>query len=340
MVQLTDIRDSNTRIATELPAKLVAVFVGATGGIGETTMKQFAKHVKEPFIYFVGRTESAAVRIKAELAALNPQGKYIFLQSDVSLIRNVDTVCNEIKKRETAINVLCISAGTLVFDKYTSEGILYFSALSIYSRFRFIENLLPLLDRATGLRRVLSVLAGTKEGELDRTDITGQSIKNIIRGRRHTTSMMTLGLEVLAKKAPSVTFVHDYPGFVKTNLGSDSKSLLMTVLAIVATVLAPFLSIPIEETGERHLFFLTSARFPGLSEPDAAAGVALGEHVSIALGSNGEPGSGVYSIDYNGDPGSPATVAVLAKLRKEGAGEQVWEHIEDVFTKITGNTAA
>ncbi|KAK9451763.1 oxidoreductase andH [Limtongia smithiae] len=339
MVLLTDIRESNSRIATELPAKLVAVFVGGTSGIGETTMKQFAKNVKEPRIYFVGRSDTAAERIKTELAALNPHGEYFFIQSDVSLIKNVDKVCDEIKERETAINVLCVSAGTLVMDKRTSEDLPYFTALGLYSRLRFVENLLPLIEKATSLRRVLSVLIGTSEGDIDRNDLSGESL-SILRGRQHRASMMTFGLEALAKKAPSVAFVHDYPGIVKTQLGRDTKGVIMAIITVLFLAFAAFIRIPIDETGERHLFFLTSARFPALSEPETAAGVALGKDVSVALGSNGEPGSGVYSIDYNGETGSPKTFELLGKLRKEGVREQVWQYLEEVFTRITESASA
>jgi NADP-dependent 3-hydroxy acid dehydrogenase YdfG len=59
MVSLSDIQSSNSRIASTLPRGLVAVFVGATSGIGETTLKQFAKHAHQPRVYFIGRSQEA-----------------------------------------------------------------------------------------------------------------------------------------------------------------------------------------------------------------------------------------------------------------------------------------
>jgi hypothetical protein len=53
MVSLSNIQTSNTGIASILPG-LVAVFVGATSGIGETTLRQCAKHARQPRVYFVG----------------------------------------------------------------------------------------------------------------------------------------------------------------------------------------------------------------------------------------------------------------------------------------------
>jgi short-subunit dehydrogenase len=114
MVSLAAIRTSNDRVASTLPSGLTAVFVGATSGIGETSLKQFAKYAKQPHIYFMGRSEEAGKRITADLAALNGEGKYVFIKSDVSLLKNVDSVCRDIKSKETAINLLFISAGTLI----------------------------------------------------------------------------------------------------------------------------------------------------------------------------------------------------------------------------------
>lgn len=75
MVSLQAIRESNSRIATGLPAGLVAVFVGATSGIGETTLKQLVKRARQPRIYFLGRRESEGNRIQVELKELNREGE-------------------------------------------------------------------------------------------------------------------------------------------------------------------------------------------------------------------------------------------------------------------------
>ena len=114
MVALSDIQSSNSRIASALPPGLVAVFVGATAGIGETTLRQFAKYTRQPRVYFVGRSQDAGDRITAECKALNSDGEYTFVKADVSLIRTVDDICRDIKSKEKAINLLCLSTGTLV----------------------------------------------------------------------------------------------------------------------------------------------------------------------------------------------------------------------------------
>lgn len=111
MVTLSEVHASNAQIATALPPGLVAVFVGGTNGIGEAALLEFARHARQPRVYFVGRSQEAGDRIAAECRDLNPDGEFIFIKADLSLMRNVDDVCQEIKSKEKAINLLFLSCG-------------------------------------------------------------------------------------------------------------------------------------------------------------------------------------------------------------------------------------
>jgi NADP-dependent 3-hydroxy acid dehydrogenase YdfG len=117
MVSLSKIHASNSLISTTFPTRLVALFVGATSGIGESTLKSFAQYANSPRAYFIGRSQDAANRIIAECKALNPGGEYIFMKADVSLIRVVDKVCKEIKAKENVLNFLFLSAGVMSMDR-------------------------------------------------------------------------------------------------------------------------------------------------------------------------------------------------------------------------------
>ena len=113
MVSLTEVQSSNSLIPSVLTPGLVAVFVGATNGIGETTLKQFAKYTRQPRVYFIGRSQEAGERIKAECEELNKEGQYEFIKADVSLIKVVDDICRDIKSKEQAINLLFMTQGTM-----------------------------------------------------------------------------------------------------------------------------------------------------------------------------------------------------------------------------------
>lgn len=125
MVSLDDVKASNASIATALPPGLVAVFVGATNGVGETTLKQFAKHASKPRVYFVGRSQEAGDRIAAECKKLNPEGHFTFIKKEASTVRSVDEICELIKSNEKSINLLFLTIGTL--QSGTSKYILFSS---------------------------------------------------------------------------------------------------------------------------------------------------------------------------------------------------------------------
>jgi len=338
MVSLEAIRASNARIASELPAGLVAVFFGATSGIGETTLKQFAQRARQPRIYFAGRREDEGNRIKTELKTMNPDGEYHYLKCDASLLKNVDQLCRDIKSKESAINLLFVTVGTLITGKQTEEGLPYSSALTYYARMRFVINLLPLLSHATSLRRVVTIFAGSKEGKIFTDDFQAKNL-GLTSVRGHVTSMITLGFEAIAKQAPGVSFIHDYPGFVKTGLSRELKGPAAAIMRVVFTPVMAILKIPIDEVGERQTFFATSARFPPTAGEPKADGLTLGKGVETAVSTDGKVGGGVYSIDYEAEGTDPKVQELLAQLRKDGTAEKAWKHTQDEFVRITGSPA-
>jgi hypothetical protein len=215
----------------------------------------------------------------------------------------------------------------------TAEGVHTAAALAYYSRIRFTLNLLSLIEQATALRRVVTVLAATKEGPIDTSDYQGLNVP-LMSARGHISSMVTLTLEAIAKQAPSISFIHDFPGSVRGNLVKEMKGVLPLVIRSVFWVLGPIVYIPTEESGERHIFLATSARYQPTKIADAASGVSLVPGVEIARGTNGVVGSGVYSVDSQGESAGTKVEELLANFRKEGMVEQLWQHMEDEFKRI------
>ncbi|KAE9366372.1 hypothetical protein N431DRAFT_549262 [Stipitochalara longipes BDJ] len=319
MVSLTVVKASNACIPTTLPPGLVAIFVGGTSGIGEYTLKEFARLAREPRIYNI------------ECNELNAKVQYTFIQADISLIRSVNAVCEQIQAKEKAVNILFLSAGTLVSGTKTEEGLHFTASLKHHSRARFILNLLPLLKAATGIRRVVSVLSGTKEGIIDLGDLQGWEARDVITQRGHSSAIATLILAHFAKQAPAISFIHDYPGFVKSGIARGTTGLLWGFLT-VSKLLGSLLYIPEQESAERHLFLATSARFHAKEGVEEA--VPLGEGVIVAKGIDGVEGSGVYSIDQVNESAGPAVQELLEKFKKEGLVEKIWGTIEEDYERI------
>ena len=221
----------------------------------------------------------------------------------------------------------------------TPEGLHLAAALVVHSRNRFTVNLLPLLQNATALRRVVSVFAATKEGPVDTTNFPGWKAP-LMAQRGHASSIVTLSLETLAKKAPDVSFIHDYPGPVKSGIARGTTGVVMGIMKAVLAVAGSLIYIPTQESGERHLFLATSARYPASTGGDTAPGVPLAVGVEVARGTSGESGSGVYSVDQHGESAGPQVEELLGRFRKEGMVEKVWNHTEEEFKRITGLVAA
>ncbi|EEP76342.1 predicted protein [Uncinocarpus reesii 1704] len=286
MVSLPAIRAHNASLKSLGPG-LVAVFVGGTSGISLSTVLAFARNTISPRIYLIGRNRSAADAAIASVKNINPSAEPAFLQSDISLLKNVDRLCCGIAAKERKLNLLFMTPGymTLKGRDETTEGLDRKFVLHYYARMRFVANLLPLLtaaaqdpsiDTKARLSRVVSVLdphvavrlGGS--GKLDFSDLSLKHTFSLNKCGAHASLMGDYFLEGLAKRNPHTSFVHAYPSGVATNLFRELPA--GRVLAAVLTpLLKPFM-VPIEESGERHLFAATSEKFPSKVEGEGMKG--------------------------------------------------------------------
>jgi hypothetical protein len=140
----------------------------------------------------------------------------------------------------------------------------------------------------------------------------------------HTGTMLTMALERLAESNTDVTFVHSYPGLVNTgnlNRGWRGRWFLQ---GLANVVLAPFffiIAISIQESRERTLYLLTSAKYGG-------RGVALEEGVVPGVTVRGEETGSVFLVNHW--CGTVENEKVLTELRK-GAKERIWERTVEVL---------
>ena len=59
----------------------------------------------------------------------------------------------------------------------------------------------------------------------------------------------------------------------------------------------------------------------------------------MARGTNGALGSGVYSVDLEGESSGAKVEKLLAGLRERGVVEKFWTHTVEEFKRITGAEA-
>ena len=209
-------------------------------------------------------------------------------------------------------------------------------SLRYYVRMRFVQNLLPLLSSPPS-SHIVSIHGGGKEGHLNEADLELKHTFSMRAAAVHTATMNTLALGELASSHPSISSIHVFPGVVLTGsfttLSEDWYFPLRFLFHwIVLPLVKPF-TVGLQESGERHLFHATSARYPpsGVRDPPGA-GVALPKGVEIAKGWDLKEGSGCYVLNWDGE--KIGDEKLFEEYRKREMGKKIWEPTQEVFDRV------
>lgn len=190
---------------------------------------------------------------------------------------------------------------------------------------RFIANLLPQLNaaaaaatttttqgKAPGLASVVSVLEAGGEGTLNQDDLDLKNTYSLANARTHAITMNSLSLGYLAKANPGVSFIHSFPGGVKTGVMRELGLVTRMALQAVMVLGKPWM-VPVEESGERHLY--AAAGLPSLKR----------------AGDGGDECGKLYLVGSDGEP--RGNQKVLNEYRENKTDQKVWEHTLDLFKR-------
>lgn len=159
----------------------------------------------------------------------------------------------------------------------------------------------------------------------------------LMKARNHIAACQTLLLEEFMQRAPNVSFVHTVPGMVKSGISRDAEGVMLSIIIIVTRPLGFFFGTPPDESGERHVFTATSAVYAPQMGGTEAVGVPLIGNMEVARGTDGRPGSGMYSIDNRTSTvASPKVEQVLTQYREDGTAGKLWNYVMTDFKRITG----
>ena len=150
----------------------VAVFIGGTSGVGEAMVNRLGNSLKGNIhIIIVGRNKSAAQATLASLPA--PPGSTSplrdFVYCDASLMENIESASDDLKgvvaRVGGKIHFLVNSAGygSVIPVDTTKDGLDEQLVVRYYARWKFIDELLPLVRKARDAgeaARVMSILGG------------------------------------------------------------------------------------------------------------------------------------------------------------------------------------
>ncbi|KAH7142931.1 hypothetical protein B0J13DRAFT_556219 [Dactylonectria estremocensis] len=327
MVSYKEIQASNALI-NDATAPRVSIFIGGTSGIGKSTVRALVATGGSVRIYLVGRksSEESMQAFIQELHAMNPKAEVIWTEGEVSLLAETKRVCEAIKSKESRVDLLFITLGYATFGarRETSEGLEITQSLEYYSRMLFVLHLLPLLREAE-TPRVVSVLGGGMESasvDLDDLELKKPGNFGLMKAQMQYATMNTTTLEKLANENPHVTFIHSWPGWVKTgNIRrcSDPNSIMGWFTWLIFEPLIGLFSFSDEDSGQRHLFQCTSAAFGGRGVPWKG---------KPGINSLEKPADGLFLMNYKCDCTPNAKVM---HLLREKALAKIWDHTQEVL---------
>ena len=198
---------------------------------------------------------------------------------------------------------------------------------------RFTQQLLPLLRSASPqISRVVSVLApGEESATLELNNLDLKTNYSLRKAANHAITMTDFAFEEMAKENPDISFIHSFPGGVKTGFAKEAGFVVSAAISLIFTLASPWM-VPIRESGERHLYAATSARYPARS--GLPTGVSIGSE-GVMKGSTGEIGGGAYLIGSGNE--FRANEKVLSELRSKGAGPKILEHTLKTFKAVRGS---
>ncbi|KAI1369830.1 short-chain dehydrogenase/reductase [Xylaria arbuscula] len=325
MVEIRAMINSNTQLA-KVKEPSVALFVGATSGIGLGVLREFVRQTINPRVYFVARNITAAGTIAEELRLLNPGAKCEIIHRDVSLIRDAEKVAEYVMSQESSLDLLFMSQGFVSIDgrQDTVEGLDASMSTRYYSRIRLAHTLLPLLNKSQS-PRVVSVLAGGQEGSVDE-DLGLENPGNFSTSSAsyHSCTMNTLMSERLASENPRVSFIHAFPGMVNTPLFNHlSSGIKGTLLSYTIAPVAKLFGRSVSDAGHWGLFIATSARY---SVDDGVVPLTMG------IGKAGRTKGGIFLVNEKGE--TIDNEKVLGPFRKRGVDKKIWTHTQQVFASI------
>ncbi|KXN89254.1 Dehydrogenase/reductase SDR family member on chromosome X [Leucoagaricus sp. SymC.cos] len=195
----------------------VAIFVGGTTGIGQSMVQLLARTLNGRVrLIVVGRNEAAAREIITNLPPATGEGAGCeFLSCNVTVMRNV----HETARHLSRINFLVLSAGVFSVKGWeeTEDGLDRKLASRYYSRWALANDLLPLLRNAKQAgedTKVMSILGAA-----------------MLQSSTYNDLMMA----EFAERNPEVSFIHVFPGYVRTAA--------LTIDHWLATLLTPLLKL-------------------------------------------------------------------------------------------------
>ncbi len=204
-----------------------AIVTGASSGMGKVTAKALAEKGYE--VILVCRNHEKGENTLNELQSLYPQASLHLFLCDLSSVKAVKKLAEEITVSFTKIDVLINNAGAYIAERHTSvDGYELTLATNHLACFQLADLLLPLLKNAPEARIVNVASEASKLGKLNWDDLNLEKKYSGILAYSNSKLYNIMFTYQLADelKGTHVTVNAMHPGGVNTNFGNGVDGLL------------------------------------------------------------------------------------------------------------------
>lgn len=193
----------------------LALVTGGTDGIGKQAAIRLAQQGAQ--VILVGRNSEKGAAALLDIRRAVPESRVNYLQADLSLLRQVDSLAEAMRQNYNRVDVLVHCAGVMLPRRVlTAEGLETVFAVQYLARLRLTTQL---LDRLTPASRVVSVSAGgTIPLRLDFGNLNGERFYNGVYALMHESIANDVALLRLIRSRPDLRFYNYGPFYVKTGL--------------------------------------------------------------------------------------------------------------------------
>jgi NAD(P)-dependent dehydrogenase (short-subunit alcohol dehydrogenase family) len=239
---------------------------GSTGGIGKETARQLAE--LGAGVILVGRDKNRADTAVAELRRSSGNESITAITADMSRLRDVRRLAQEVSTRTGSVDVLINNAGaTRSHRELTEDGIETAFAVNVVAPFCLTHWLMPALT-ASGPARVINITGGIPRGQIDLTNLQGEkSYVGLSFYNQTKLAQMAMSYRFAQQlEATPVTLNVAYPGHAYTSM---NKNLTTSTYPPLARPIVPLLRLAMPVVyGHRALLKATRSSVYLASSPE------------------------------------------------------------------------
>jgi len=237
------------------------VLTGASSGIGRATALGLADEGARLFL--VGRTPERCEETLGEIRRRTGRDDAVMLRADLSSLKEVRRLADELLARADRVHVLINNAGvTLLQRQLTVDGLEATFATNHLAYFLLTGLLLPRLRESAPARIVNVASDAHRFGRLDLSDLQNERRYRAMRVYGQSKTANLLFTQELARRiaGSGVTANALHPGGIRSNLGRSEGSAMELVRKLVGLFLKP----P-EEGARTSLYLACSPEVEGVS---------------------------------------------------------------------------